>query len=83
MTDFVQDLLIVVGTSAQVSPAASYIYEAREQGARVAVIDPNAENIGELDEGDFAFTSDAATTLPILLEPLIGKRQPDGSFSKE
>ncbi|KAF4122168.1 NAD-dependent protein deacetylase, SIR2 family [Geosmithia morbida] len=77
------DMLIVVGTSAQVWPAAGYILKARRRGARIAVVDPNAESIGSLHMGDFAFSSDAATSLPSLLEPVIGAPRPDGSFEKE
>lgn len=80
------DMLLVVGTSAQVYPAAGYIDKARRRGARVVVVDPKAEDdeeIYKIKQGDFAFARDAAKALPALLEPLIGKLQEDGSFVKE
>lgn len=79
-------MLLVVGTSAQVWPAAGYISKARNAGARIVTIDPKCEDEEELYKikpGDFAFARDAAKTLPILLEPMIGKLQADGSFQKE
>lgn len=80
------DMILVVGTSAQVYPAASYIDKARRRGARVVIVDPRAEEEDELYKvkpGDFAFARDAAEALPVLLEPLIGKLQADGSFRME
>lgn len=77
------DMILVVGTSAQVWPAAGYIEKARRRGARVVVVDMNAEDPEEtykLEADDFAFARDAAKALPVLLEPLIGKLQGDGSF---
>ncbi|KAM0349083.1 hypothetical protein ACHAPU_004018 [Fusarium lateritium] len=70
------DLMLVIGTSAQVYPAAGYIDKARRKGARIAVINPDAENEDEMYKvkpGDFAFGQDAAEYLPLLLEPVIGK----------
>lgn len=77
--------MFVIGTSAVVSPAAGYIDKARRNGARIVVIDPRAEDLDEMDKlrtGDFAFGQDAARILPVLLEPIIGTRQPDGSYRK-
>ncbi|ATY66847.1 SIR2 family histone deacetylase, putative [Cordyceps militaris CM01] len=77
------DLMLVIGTSAQVFPAAGYIEDARDCGAVVAVINPEAENeeeLAKLDPQDFAFGQDAATCLPVLLEPIIGRAQADGEF---
>ncbi|KAM3438009.1 hypothetical protein MY4824_003456 [Beauveria thailandica] len=79
------DLMLVIGTSAQVYPAAGYIDEARDRGAVVAVINPDAENddqLGKLRPNDFAFGQDAATCLPVLLEPIIGKAQANGEFAR-
>ncbi|PHH60377.1 hypothetical protein CDD81_1815 [Ophiocordyceps australis] len=79
------DLMIVVGTSAQVWPAAGYISKAKLHGARVAVVNPEAENEAELYKiapGDFAFGQDAAQCLPLLLEPIIGKMQ-DGAENED
>jgi NAD-dependent SIR2 family protein deacetylase len=75
-------MILVVGTSAQVWPAAGYIEKARVAGAKVVTVDPMAEEadaLRRLRKGDFAFACDAATTLPILLEPVIGKLQEDGN----
>ncbi|KAI5467698.1 DHS-like NAD/FAD-binding domain-containing protein [Mariannaea sp. PMI_226] len=70
------DLMFVIGTSAKVWPAAGYIQKAKEAGARVVIVNPDAENEDEMNKihpGDFAFGQDAAEYLPLLLEPVIGK----------
>ncbi|GAO18296.1 uncharacterized protein UV8b_06232 [Ustilaginoidea virens] len=70
------DLMLVVGTSAQVYPAAGFISRAKLHGARIVNINPEAEDEAELRKlhpGDFAFGQDAAKCLPRLLEPVIGK----------
>jgi NAD+-dependent protein deacetylase sirtuin 5 len=70
------DLMLVIGTSAEVYPAAGYIEEARRAGAVVATINLDAEStegLAALDPGDFAFGGSAADLLPVLLEPVIGK----------
>ncbi|KAJ6437825.1 NAD-dependent histone deacetylase, silent information regulator Sir2 [Purpureocillium lavendulum] len=80
------DLMLVVGTSAQVWPAAGYISKARLHGARIATVNPEAEeeaDVFKLPAGDFAFGQDAAVCLPQLLEPVIGKMGEDGEFKKE
>ena len=64
------DLLLVIGTSAVVYPAAGYIARARNKGARVAVI--NAERPGQvaskLEDRDWFFEGDAGVIMPQLLE---------------
>ena len=78
--------MLVIGTSAQVWPAAGYISQAKIHGARIATINPEAEDEGELyriKPDDFAFGKDAAEYLPILLEPVIGKLQADGTYKKD
>lgn len=83
--NFIQDLIFVIGTSAQVYPAAGYIGKAKRLGARVVTVNPEAEDLAELYKvkpGDFAFGQDAAKYLPILLEPIIGKLQADNTFRK-
>jgi NAD-dependent SIR2 family protein deacetylase len=67
--------MLVIGTSAKVWPAAGYIDQARDKGARVAVINMEAANDGAKDSKskDFFFGQDAAECLPLLLEPIIGK----------
>ena len=77
-------MMLVIGTSAEVEPAASYIPAARERGARIVVVNPEAEHTAQLNQlgpGDFAFARDAATALPELLKPLIGEKREDGNFS--
>ncbi|KAJ7199165.1 putative SIR2 family histone deacetylase [Mycena pura] len=73
------DLMIVVGTSALVYPAAGYIHAARARGARVAVFNVEEPGTGEeegataqLKEGDWFFGGDAAVVLPELLKDVIG-----------
>ncbi|KAF2158943.1 hypothetical protein M409DRAFT_30573 [Zasmidium cellare ATCC 36951] len=57
------DLLLVVGTSARVFPAAEYIHRARAKGASVAFF--NLEQDDDLIEaGDWFVPGDVATTLP-------------------
>ncbi|KAF2485456.1 DHS-like NAD/FAD-binding domain-containing protein [Neohortaea acidophila] len=69
------DLIIVIGTSAKVYPAAGYIDEAREKGARVCVVnmDTNDAPASGWAEGDWLFQGDAATVVPELLKPVIGE----------
>ena len=69
------DLMLVIGTSAKVHPAAGYIDEARERGARVAVInmDENDRPAHGWSEGDWFFCGDAAQIVPELLKPVIGE----------
>ena len=68
------DLILVVGTSARVYPAAGYIDEARYKGARVCVVnmDTNDAPRSGWADGDWLFQGDAATILPELLKPIIG-----------
>ncbi|KAL8895413.1 MAG: hypothetical protein Q9192_003648 [Flavoplaca navasiana] len=67
------DLMIVIGTSAMVWPAAQYIEVARGRGARVAVINMDTQD-GErnLTKRDWFFHGDAGTILPDILFPVIG-----------
>jgi NAD-dependent SIR2 family protein deacetylase len=70
------DLMLVVGTSALVYPAADYIHAARARGARIAVFnmeEPTEEGpTSSLREEDWFFQGDAATLLPELLKEVIG-----------
>lgn len=61
------DLVLVVGTSAQVYPAAAYTAKAKGMGARVVVINPDAESAKGLGAKDYFFQGDAAELLPQLL----------------
>jgi NAD-dependent deacetylase sirtuin 5 len=64
------DLMMVIGTSAQVYPAARFVQRAKEKGARIAVINLDAGHFGdnELRTQDWLFEGDAADILPILFE---------------
>lgn len=69
------DLIMVIGTSAKVYPAAGFVDRARAQGARVAIVnmDPNDVPAGGLREGDWFFQGDAAKILPEILKGEIGE----------
>ncbi|KAL8860613.1 MAG: hypothetical protein Q9178_002966 [Gyalolechia marmorata] len=67
------DLMLVIGTSAMVWPAAGYVDEARARGARVAVINMDKQDgKRNLTERDWFFQGDAGTILPDILHPVIG-----------
>ena len=68
------DLILVIGTSARVYPAASYIDKARAKGARVAVINMDKADTGRgsLEKGDWLFEGDASVLIPELLKSEIG-----------
>ncbi|KAH7039511.1 DHS-like NAD/FAD-binding domain-containing protein [Macrophomina phaseolina] len=76
MDDGKIDLMLVVGTTAQVYPAAGYIHAARVEGARIAVF--NMEDSEEecatsnLKEGDWFFKGDASKIVPEVLKEVIG-----------
>lgn len=71
------DLIMVIGTSAKVYPAAGYVDLARGRGAKVAIInmDPNDVTAGGLRKGDWFFQGDAAQILPEILKSIIGELQ--------
>ena len=70
------DLMLVIGTSASVYPAAGYVDKARAKGARVAVVNteradtPGGQN--GLMAGDWFFQGDAGSVVPEILECVIG-----------
>ncbi|KAL8657357.1 MAG: hypothetical protein Q9226_002006 [Calogaya cf. arnoldii] len=67
------DLMLVIGTTAMVWPAASYVHEARSRGARVAVINMDKhDGKRNLEKRDWFFHGDAGTILPDILFPVIG-----------
>jgi NAD-dependent deacetylase sirtuin 5 len=69
------DLIMVIGTTATVYPAAGYVEQARERGARVAVVNMDAEDLGAasgLRGGDFLFVGDAAKILPDMVKSVTG-----------
>ncbi|KAF2091771.1 silent information regulator protein Sir2p [Saccharata proteae CBS 121410] len=59
------DLILVIGTSSKVYPAAGYVDRARAKGARVAVI--NVERTDVVAEGDWFFQGDAGRVVPEVL----------------
>ncbi|KAK2761638.1 hypothetical protein FQN54_001466 [Arachnomyces sp. PD_36] len=69
------DLILVIGTSAQVYPAAGYIDEAREKGAKVAVVnmDKDAPSGRSGKEPEWFFQGDAGEIVPEILKSVIGE----------
>lgn len=68
------DLILVIGTSAKVYPAAAYVDRARAKGSRVAVVNMDrgdAPSSGVTDQ-DWFFQGDAAEIVPRLLRGVIG-----------
>ena len=65
----------MIGTSAQVYPAAGYVDIARAKGARVAVVnkDPMDFPTSGIMDGDWFFAGDAAQIVPEILKPVIGE----------
>jgi NAD-dependent deacetylase sirtuin 5 len=70
------DLMLVIGTSAKVWPAAGYVDLARAKGAQVAVINMDANDVPGgahgLEPGDWFFQGDAGEILPEILKSVIG-----------
>jgi NAD-dependent deacetylase sirtuin 5 len=68
------DLLLVVGTSAVVLPAAMYIPKARNAGARVAYFNMEEyfDEPGCVWAGDWMFKGDAAEMLPECVKGVVG-----------
>ncbi|KAK9473425.1 DHS-like NAD/FAD-binding domain-containing protein [Dipodascopsis tothii] len=65
------DLILVIGTSGTVYPAAAYVDRVRAQGGKVAVFNIDAGlDVDEID--GWLFEGDAAEWVPAALEPLIG-----------
>jgi NAD-dependent deacetylase sirtuin 5 len=71
------DLMLVIGTAAEVWPAASYIEIARSKGARVAVVNIEDGVVGRgrrrMTARDWMFVGDAAVLVPRMLEGVIGE----------
>jgi len=69
------DLVMVIGTSSRVYPAAGYVESARKRGARVAVVnmDPADEPAGGMYPGDWFFRGDASEIVPEILKSVIGE----------
>ena len=62
------DVMLIVGTSGIVQPAASLSLHAKQEGATVAEI--NLEKTPQSEHMDFVFTGKAGEMLPILVEGL-------------
>ncbi|KAK4232547.1 NAD-dependent protein deacylase [Podospora fimiseda] len=71
------DLVLVIGTSGVVWPAAGFSEQARTKGeTSVVVVNMELEEGGRNnrpEKEDFGFEGDAAVLLPRLLEPIIGR----------
>lgn len=69
------DLMLVIGTSSRVWPAAGYVDQARSKGARIAVVnmDPNDMGKGKLTPNDWFFEGDAGAIVPEILNSVIGE----------
>jgi NAD-dependent deacetylase sirtuin 5 len=74
------DLIMVVGTSAKVYPAAGYVDAARAKGARVAIVNMDKNDVppGGLYKGDWFFQGDAAVILPEILKSVVGEVEVGG-----
>ncbi|KAL5381425.1 hypothetical protein DPSP01_007139 [Paraphaeosphaeria sporulosa] len=68
------DLMLVIGTSAMVWPAAGYIGRARNAGARVAFFNmmEKAAGVARPEESDWMFLGDAAELVPKAFEGFLG-----------
>ena len=72
------DIMLVIGTSAKVYPAAGYVTHAKARGARIVVVNMEGQEqgglgtAGYLRQKDFLFVGDAAKLLPEILAPIIG-----------
>ena len=69
------DLCLVIGTSSRIYPAAGYAAQARQLGARVAVVNIDRSDALDLREGDWFFEGDAAEIVPEILKSVIGEVQ--------
>ncbi|PGG95489.1 hypothetical protein AJ79_10026 [Helicocarpus griseus UAMH5409] len=69
------DLVLVIGTAATVHPILSLVTEARKQGAKVCVVNPDresAEKVGGIDEENCWFKGGAEEILPVIFEGAAG-----------
>ncbi|QVM07264.1 hypothetical protein D8B26_001967 [Coccidioides posadasii str. Silveira] len=69
------DLVLVIGTSARVFPAVSYIDRGRCKGARVAIINMDRTHLPRtgMKPGDWIFEGDASAIIPELLKEVVGE----------
>jgi len=68
------DLILIIGTSLNVWPAADYVELAREMGASAAIVNTNRDDEPPtgLQYGDWFFEGDAAVVVPQILKGVIG-----------
>jgi len=66
------DLMLVIGTSSKVYPAAGYSHIAKRKGARLAVINMDEGDARSLDRDDWFFEGDAAVIVPEILSSVVG-----------
>lgn len=79
------DLILVIGTSGSVWPAAGYVEQVALRGGKVAVfnIDTDSDEAQfkeQMKDGGWFFQGDAAELLPKALEPIIGKLRPKRKY---
>lgn len=72
------DLMLVIGTSSKVWPAAGYVDTAREKGARIAVVNMDRNDapggaLGLDRSRDWFFEGDASEIVPEILKAVIGE----------
>ena len=72
------DLMLVIGTSAKVYPAAGYVDRARKKGARVAVVNVEKNSGVGLMDDDWFFEGDAGVVVPEILKSVIGEIGEEG-----
>jgi len=67
------DLMIVIGTQAEVFPAARFVHKAREKGARIAIVNLDGNHVGGLTlrQKDWVFEGSADEVLPVLFEGVL------------
>lgn len=77
------DIVLVIGTSSTVYPAAGYARKARTKDTSIVTVnlEPDSDDLKQSRKQDFVFTGDAAVLLPQLLEPIIGKPRRDGTYT--
>ncbi|KAK5662031.1 hypothetical protein OQA88_10143 [Cercophora sp. LCS_1] len=76
-------IVLVIGTSAVVHPAAGYAERARGRNTSVVTVNLEEETpaiLRKMKKNDFYFAGDAAELLPKLLEPVIGKPNGEGRW---
>ena len=77
------DLILVIGTSAKVYPAAAYVDRARAKGSRVAVVnmDRGDAPASGISDQDWFFQGDAADIVPEMLKGVVGEiKQPSDTL---